>query len=53
MALHTPIASSKGRITSLISASVLVSGLLLMALVSGASESSTASHAGPPVHAFR
>lgn len=45
MALHTRTASSKARLTSLVSASVLVTGLLLMAFVSGASGSSAASGA--------
>lgn len=50
MALHTRTASNKGRITSLISASVLVTGLLLMAFVSGANGSSAASSAVHAAH---
>ena len=54
MALHTRTASSKARLTSLVSASVLVTGLLLMAFVSGATGSSaTASPADTAVHALR
>lgn len=49
MANHTRIASKKNRLTSLISASVLVTGLLLMAFVSGASGSSAASGRSDPV----
>jgi uncharacterized membrane protein len=51
MALHTPTTSNKGRITSLISASVLVTGLLLMAFVSGANGSSATARTDSSVHA--
>ncbi|MEG3164529.1 hypothetical protein U1701_07990 [Sphingomonas sp. PB2P19] len=51
MALHTGISSNKTRLPSLISASVLVTGLLLMAFVSGAGDS-TAAHSSAPVHAI-
>jgi uncharacterized membrane protein len=51
MALPIQTTSKKGRITSLISASVLVTGLLLMAFVSGASGSSAAARSDSGVHA--
>jgi hypothetical protein len=50
MATDTGIPSRKTRLTSLISASVLITGLLLMAFVSGAGES-TGADGGAPMHA--
>ncbi len=52
MANPTETVSNTHRLTGLISASVLVTGLLLMAFVSGASESSaTSATATSAVHA--
>lgn len=54
MANLNRVAADKYRLTGLISASVLVTGLLLMAFVSGASQSSaTASAPSSSVHAVR
>ncbi len=43
--------SNQGKVTSLISASVLVTGLLLMAFVSGARESTAAAPTVQTAHA--
>lgn len=54
MANLNRVAADKHRLTGLISASVLVTGLLLMAFVSGASQSSaTAATTASPIHSVR
>lgn len=54
MANLNRVASDKHRLTGLISASVLVTGLLLMAFVSGASQSSaTSAVTSSPIHSVR
>jgi hypothetical protein len=51
MANPNRTAPNTHRLTGLISASVLVTGLLLMAFVSGASESSATGSVSSPTHA--